>query len=132
VVTGGTLEQAFRLLSTDARFTTITTLAGPKPAALAALRRAERLVRGRLGGQLVAALAPLSRALLGAGPAIYGSVFPARIGDPLAIELKGKRRWRTILKVRLGAGGKIAVTVPAPGTYRFLYKGLAGPAVAVA
>jgi stage II sporulation protein D len=131
-VTGGELEQVFALKSTLATFTTITTIPGPVPAVLSALRRADRLASTHRGPQLVAAMRGLDRVLrLFSGPSIHGSIFPARKGDALSVQVRGRRGWRTVARLRLGARGAISAQVPGPGRYRFVYKGLAGPPVTV-
>jgi stage II sporulation protein D len=131
-VSGLKLESVFGLLSTDATFTTITTLPGPGPAALAQLRRAERLVNITQGAQMVAVLRPFEPAVrLASGPSLHGSVFPARRGGRLLVQVSRRRRWHTVARVALGAGGAITIAVPGPGKYRFVYQGLDGPAVSV-
>jgi len=114
-VTGAQLQGAFGLMSTYAAFTTITTLAGqsptpahPGPFTLGVYR-------------LAAALAP----------GVHGSVFPAKKGGPVTIEVKGPTGWRSTAHVRLGAHGSYSAAVAGAGTYRVVYRGSAGPAVSV-
>lgn len=123
-VTGSQLQSAFDLLSTWASFLTISTLAtqGPTPgpvlapsADLAQIAQAKRL-HGLLASVV---------------PAIRGRVFPARQGTLLTIQIHTGQGWRPSSKVRLGVGGRYAVQLPAPGTYRVSYRGVNGPAVLV-
>ena len=93
-VTGTQLQQAFGLPTTDAAFTTVSTLRG-------------------------------------AGIGLHGSVFPGTEGAPVAIQVSGGGRWRTILRARTAAGGAYQTVLPGPGRYRVSYRGLDGPAVNV-
>jgi hypothetical protein len=125
-VTGVQLQQAFRLASTWVAFTTITTLAGPAPGHAPAISPAlspAMAIRG---------LVPFVRAMV-AGPAraVHGSVFPARKGDPIAVQVKTTHGWHSVRKLRVGSGGGYASKLPARGTYRVVYRGLNGPAVRV-
>jgi stage II sporulation protein D len=131
-VPGVQLERVFGLLSTYATFTTITTLPGPGPGVLVQISRAERLAKATLGAQRVAALRPFESAMRLVGRhSLHGSVFPARKGDKLEVQARGRRGWHAVAHAVLGPGGAIAVAVPGPGIYRFVYKGLDGPSVAV-
>jgi stage II sporulation protein D len=103
-VTGTQLQQVFGLLTTYAVFTTISTVPTQ--------RSVPRLVAG-------------------AAPGLQGSVFPGRKGAPLAIQTKVTGAWRTIVRARLGAGGKYAAQLPGSGSYRVTYAGLNGPVVTV-
>ncbi|MBV9799128.1 MAG: hypothetical protein JO039_13860, partial [Solirubrobacterales bacterium] len=90
-----------------------------------------------IGLQVRLALMPLVNDLVGGTVAgLGGTVFPAppperTQGATVAIQASAGHRWRTLTHARLGAGGTYAVTVPAPGTYRVVYRGLDGPAVSV-
>ncbi len=140
-VAGSELQQVFGLRSTWAVFTTITTVPA-MPAALGTLASFDASVRSGdlftdIGLQARKALMPLVNDLVGGTPAgLRGTVFPAppaerTNGATVAIQVSAGHRWRTLTHARLGAGGTYAVTVPAPGTYRVVYRGLDGPAVSV-
>ncbi len=131
-VSGTKLASLFGLLSTYATFTTITALPGPGPHVLAQLRLAERLVNSTHGAQLAAVLRPFERAMrLASGSSLHGSVFPARKGAPLLVQVRGRRGWHTVAHAVLGPGGTVTVAAPGPGLYRFVYQGLDGPSVTV-
>jgi stage II sporulation protein D len=132
-VTGSQLQGAFGLLTTYASFTTISTVPGP-PAPKAAHGRRDGL--GQLAqqaeAQAVLALPALVRDLLsGAVPGIHGTIYPAPGGAKVAIQESGARGWRTVAHIRARAGGSYGLRLPGPGTYRVVYGGLYGPAVAV-
>lgn len=126
-VTGAALEQAFGLMSTYARFTTISTAAKTSvPRSIDALRTES--------GDTGAALAfgkQLHGLMSTVAPAIEGTVFPAARGTNVTIEARGPRRWRTVARARLGRGGAFQTTLSEPGTYRIAYQGLTGPPVLV-
>jgi hypothetical protein len=128
-VTGSQLQEAFGLLSTYARFTTITATPGP-PSQLV------RSVAGRPVGSaagVAAAVRAVARQIVrGAALGLHGVVFPARAGIRIAVQRAGAAgSWRTVAHARVRAGGSYGVGVPGPGSYRVLYSGLAGPVVGV-
>jgi stage II sporulation protein D len=123
IVTGGQLQGAFDLLSTWARFTTISCSVGPTPAA----------GPGHVSGDLEV-IAQMKRAfgqMANASPTLRGSIFPAGKGAPLTIEVRAGEGWRRTDLVRLGPGGTFAVRVAGAGVYRVVYRGLDGPSVSV-
>jgi stage II sporulation protein D len=133
-VTGAQVQQIFGLLTTYAAFTTITSLPGRPPAPVTHSRRhaARSLPQGVAGAQAVVALVPLVNDLVaGAVPAMYGTVFPAHKGDALAVEAAGAHGWTTVMQTHVSDGGAYAVQLPGPGTYRVVYRGIAGPSVNV-
>jgi hypothetical protein len=76
------------------------------------------------------ALVPLVHDLVASSlPALYGTVFPARKGDPIAIQQSSKGRWRTVLHARLAANGGYQVQLPGSGAYRIVVDGIDGPSV---
>ncbi len=124
-VTGTALQHAFGLLTTSAWFETISGGVGP----------GSRLPGARndvpAGAKAVAALVPLVQALVAAAnPIISGSVLPGSAREPIVVQVHGRGGWRTVRHARLGAGGNYSVHVPGRGTYRVLFRGFAGPAVA--
>jgi hypothetical protein len=65
-------------------------------------------------------------------PLLAGSVFPAARGERIAIERLGRHGYTTVARVRTGADGSYAATVPAAGRYRVVVAGNAGPGVTLA
>jgi stage II sporulation protein D len=122
-VTGAQLQSAFGLLSTWARFTTISARSG-----------AGAMTGGVHPASDLAVLAQLKQAfgLAGKTPALLrGNVVPAGKGDKVMIERKTRDGWRQSGVARLGKNGGYAVEVPGAGVYRAVYRGLDGPAVIV-
>jgi stage II sporulation protein D len=130
-VTGTQLQRTFGLLTTNATFTTISTEVGSSASANGPLRRPSEL--GPLDARAMSAMFPLVQALAsGAAPTLVGSVFPPRRGDRFAVELRSDGgRWRTVMRAALGGGGSFVVQPARSGTYRIVYRGLAGPAVVI-
>lgn len=127
-VTGTELQGRFGLRSTWASFATVTSSAGT-PAASAAMS-AGRFENPFAPGAAEAS-AYLSQLLDHSTPALVGAVVPEPKGSEIEIQRRYGRRWRTIKRARLGAGGIYAVGVPGPGIYRVLAGGLQGPAVSI-
>jgi stage II sporulation protein D len=115
-VTGPQLEQVFGLPSTYMRFTTITSTSVPKPIVPAVAL--DHLRSGAVDGALRAATRTLT-----------GKVFPAARGSAIVVQRRAAKGWRTVRRVRLGAGGSYTASVALPGAYRVVYAGVAGPAV---
>jgi stage II sporulation protein D len=103
-VTGTQLQQVFGLLTTDATFTTIST---------------------------VPVQPSMPQLIAGAAVRLQGSIFPGPKGAPLAIQTKVGGAWRTIVRARLAAGGRYSAQVPGSGAYRVTFGGLNGPVVNV-
>jgi stage II sporulation protein D len=130
-VSGAALQQRFGLMTTYAAFTEISTLPGQAPPS-PHTSRDSGVRQAQAGAEAVVALVPLVRTLVaGAIPAVDGSVFPARAGDPVTIQVRGPGGWKNVASARLDAGGTYSLQVPGPGTYRIVYAGLNGPAVNV-
>jgi len=124
-VTGAQLESAFGLLSTWASFTTISSAAGSAPAPASVAHVASDL---KVISQLQQALATAGDTV----PVLAGRVQPARKGARVTIQVRrAGGGWRKAESVRLGKGGRFALTVPRPGVYRTVYQGLDGPSVNV-
>jgi stage II sporulation protein D len=122
-ISGAELQRRFRLQSTWATFTTITTLTRPyvTPGQPARPQAAE-----------LAMPLPLVRALVdhvAALPDLVGTVFPAPRGARIAVQARRAGTWGTIAHAKLAANGSYAVSPPRRGAYRILYDGLEGPAV---
>jgi stage II sporulation protein D len=144
-VTGSQLQGAFGLLSTWATFTTISTVPGRVAGSTAGAAGWASGSGGSAGGsagsstqahvsaesRAVLALVPLVQELVGAASGLHGTVFPAARRSRVAIQLRTRRGWRTVLHTRIGSGGGYDTALPGPGTYRILYLGLSGPAVTV-
>ncbi|HZU40680.1 MAG TPA: SpoIID/LytB domain-containing protein [Solirubrobacteraceae bacterium] len=123
-VTGGQLQSAFRLLTTYASFTLVTTSPGlPSPHSARDVMR-----RGMAPSAAVFRLmATLSRA----ARAVHGSVFPGHRGQVVAVQQLVHGAWQTVAQPRLAANGAYATRVRAAGQYRVVVSGLNGPAVTV-
>ena len=84
------------------------------------------------GAQAVAPSSRSSRSIVARTvPTLTGWVFPARRGDPFAIQLRSGGTWRTVTHDTLGRGGWFSVHPTRLGSYRIVYRGLDGPAVAI-
>jgi stage II sporulation protein D len=123
-VTGAQLESAFGLLSTWASFTTISSAAGSAPAPVDVGHDASDL---KVISQLQHEFAIAGDTV----PVLAGSVRPAARGDRVTIEVRTGHRWSKSATIRLGKGGRFALTVSRPGVYRTVYQGLDGPSVNV-
>ena len=131
-VTGTQLQQLFGLLTTYASFTSISTTAGASVAPPAGAGGVSATTSTVPGAQAVAALVPLVRSIVaGTVPTLTGWVFPARRGDPFALQLRSGGTWRTVAHDTLGRGGWFSVHPTRLGSYRIVYRGLDGPAVAI-
>jgi stage II sporulation protein D len=129
-VSGTGLQQRFGLLSTWASFTTISTSAG------SAARTARRPPAGhsldvaRIAAQTAATVSDYLHQVLARGiPIVYGRVFPGSKGSLLLVQHLAGRRWQTVRRAHLGAGGAYRVRLPGAGSYRVVFAGLAGPTV---
>ncbi len=125
-VTGTQLQRAFRLLSTDAGFATISTWPGH---GTPTRRHGEGAAAGQ--AQAVAALVPLVHDLIGAITGVHGWIFPAPGRGTVAVERSTRHGWRTIRRARIRAGGVYDAAIPGPGSYRIVYRGLDGPTITV-
>ncbi len=129
-VSGEQLEQLFGLQSTYAAFTTITTGAISTTVTMPA--HSARELPG-VPSRIVAAIVRLVRVPVGLPTlGVRGRVFPAP-GRGARVTVEAVQRgggWRTVGSAPL-TGGRYALVVPSPGTYRVLYAGLSGPAVSV-
>ena len=114
-VDGATLQTRFGLYDTWAYFTTIT--AGKAPAAK----------HDHSGG----VVAPRSFAYAAKRPpgALRGSVIGPRRGARLSVQALSDGRWTAVGSTRAGRHGAYRWTAKAPGTYRVVVQGAAGPAV---
>ena len=123
-VTGAQLESAFGLLSTWASFTTISSAAGSAPAQVDLAHDASDL---KVISQLQHEFAIAGDTV----PVFAGRVRPAARGDRVTIQVRTGNRWSKSATIRLGKGGRFALTVSRPGVYRTVYQGLDGPSVNV-
>ena len=132
-VTGEQLQQAFDLKTTYASFTTISSFNGPPKPTLSDHRRGGALKQAqRAEAQAVLALLPLVRELVsGAVPGLHGTVYPAPRGARVAVQERGSHGWKTVAHPSVRSDGAYGLRVPGPGTYRVVYRGFDGPAVAV-
>ncbi len=122
-VTGSQLEGAFGLLSTWAQFTTISASASPTPIAGS--------VRAHSDLAVISEMKRVFGQLANASQTLHGAIFPAHRGALARIEVRVGKHWRKSSLIRLGARGSYAVRETSAGTYRVVYRGLAGPSVAV-
>ncbi len=128
-VTGTELQQRFGLLSTLASFTTVSSAAGPAAATFAEVQSGRSEDPFAPG---VAAASSYLQELPGHSPMVLsGAVRPGTKGAVLQIQRHYGKRWRTVKRVRVGAGGRYSARVPGAGSYRVLVDGLQGPAVSV-
>jgi stage II sporulation protein D len=123
-VSANSLESLFGLLSTNASFTTVTTLPGPgAQMARDAKPKADRAV---------ADLVPLVHNLVaGSVPGLHGTVFPGHTGDTVTVQLSSHGSWNAVASGKVGSSGAYSVQVPGAGTYRIVYDGINGPSVSV-
>jgi stage II sporulation protein D len=129
-VTGGGLQQRFGLKSTWARFTTITTNGGTVGRTARRAASNHSLDLEAITAETAANVSDYVHQVLASRiPVIYGRVFPGARGSLLLVQRLSGRRWRTVRRAHLGAGGAYRVTVPSAGSYRVVFGGLAGPTV---
>lgn len=123
-VSGLALQRTLGLMSTDMRFTTVTTFPGsgrPPGSRLADASGVSTAVTG---------LTPLVDSLLaGALRSVHGTIYPARAGAPLTVQRLTHGRWRQAIRGRVDAGSRYDLALPGPGTYRIVFAGIDGPAV---
>ena len=122
-VTGSQLERAFGLLSTWARFTTISLSTDPTPTAAAGDTTGEEAV--------IAQMKRVFGQMANASQTLHGTIVGAGIGAVVTVEVRAGDHWRKRSVVRLGTGGAYAVRVVGAGIYRVVYRGLDGPSVVV-
>ena len=82
------------------------------------------------GGASPGGASAASLALRGAA-VLQGAVQPGRRGAWVRLQRRQGARWVLAADVRLGRGGRYAVTAPQPGTYRVLAGRDPGPSVRV-
>jgi stage II sporulation protein D len=58
-----------------------------------------------------------------------GTISPARTGDWAPVQVLRGGAWRLAVDAQIGRGGRYAVRLPGPGTYRVVYGQDAGPAI---
>jgi stage II sporulation protein D len=132
-VTGAQLQSALGLLTTYASFLSISTVPGaPAPPSTNGRHAGPGRLAQQAEAQAVLALLPLVRDLVsGAAPGIHGTMYPAPRGAELTIQESGAHGWQTAVRTTVRAGGSYGVRLPGPGTYRVVYRGFYGSAVAV-
>jgi stage II sporulation protein D len=128
--TGIDLQRRFGLMSTWARFTTITTNAGTVGKAIRRATVGQSPDLSLITAETATRVSALVRQLFAPGaPIVYGSVFPGPKGATVLVQQLTAGHWRTVRTARLRARGGFSVTVPGPGSYRVVFSGLAGPTV---
>jgi stage II sporulation protein D len=129
-ISGTGLQARFGLLSTWARFTTITTSAGSAAHTARRTSPGNSLDVTQITAQTAAAVSDYVHQVLSPGaPIVYGRVFPGSTGSLLLVQRLAGRRWQTVRRAHLGSDGGYRVRVSAGGSYRVVSAGLAGPAV---
>jgi stage II sporulation protein D len=136
-VTGPRLQSIFRLLTTNATFTTISTR--PASGGPAGANAAGGAAAAAAGPQSMTALVPLVQALeplvhalvASVTPELTGRVFPGQPGEPITLQERVPGGWRTAGSATLGVGGAFTIPSRHPGTYRVQYRSLQGPAVSI-
>ncbi len=104
-VTGPQLQSLFGLMSTYMRFTTISAT--------------------RISRRTTPHLATQSWSLA----TLTGAVFPALRDGAVTIQVRSRRGWRTIQRVRVRAGGGYTAQVGDTGSYRVVYDEVIGPVI---
>jgi stage II sporulation protein D len=127
-VTGATLRSRFGLYDTWAFYTSIVAKKAPAPADAPAEVPPQRAAGDGTGGSSAGA-ARMTRFRTIA--AIAGTVLPSRPGERVRIQIRRDGRWRDVVAARAGAGGAYRSAITRPGTYRTVFRGDAGPAVAI-
>jgi stage II sporulation protein D len=139
-VTGPQLQSIFGLASTYMSFTTISSAPGPAPPPSgSSTGGTSGPSTGGASGPSTGGASPQLRhvllALSGRQPEVsfglHGTVFPGRRGTIADVQVSTKRAWHTVRRVRLGTGGAYSVRLSRHGSYRLVYRGVAGPAVTV-
>ena len=129
-VSGTVLQGRFGLLSTWARFTTITTNTGAVARTARTAPSGPSLDVTQIAAHTAAAVSDYVHQVLSGGvPIVYGKVFPGTRGGLLLVQRLAGRRWQTVRRAHLGSGGTFRVRVPGAGSYRVVFGGLAGPTV---
>lgn len=129
-VTGSQLQQTFGLLTTYAAFTTISTVPGRAPHQ--ASGASTRLPNGSAQSQAVVALVPLVKSLVaGSVAGLHGAIFPSSSGIDISIQRSSGGKWTTVAHTSTGARGSYDAPLPGSGTYRIVFRGIDGPAIAV-
>jgi stage II sporulation protein D len=113
--TGAMLRKKLGLKDTWAFFTAIST------------QKKDPEKAGASGGTPPAARA----AAADAGGVLAGRVVPVRRGAEVRVQRRVAGRWRPAAVTLAGRGGAYRTTVPGPGVYRVLARGVIGPAVRV-
>jgi stage II sporulation protein D len=111
-VTGPQLQSAFGLMSTYMRFTTLS---------------ASKTTRGTVPR---AAFEHVRSVPWGSGT-LSGSVFPAARRAVVAVQVRTRKGWRAVERVRTRADGSYTARVSATGTFRVVYSGVVSPTVTI-
>jgi hypothetical protein len=129
-VSGGDLEGRFALMSTLARFTTITTNAGTVAKSIRRLAHGHSPYIDRITAQTASAVSAYVHQLFAPGTAdVYGTIFPGPNGAALLVQRLAGGHWHTVRHAQLSSGGRYSVPLPGAGSYRVSFSGLAGPTV---
>lgn len=129
-VTGPELRRRFGLFDTWATFTVVSTTAKPAPEKTPTPTPTPTPGDGTTGGAAPGARASSSfapRAVT--GPRLAGRIRPATTGSWLRVERRAKGRWVLVAETTVERDGRYEATVPRAGSYRIVYRGIAGPTV---
>jgi hypothetical protein len=113
--TGAVLRKKLGLRDTWAFFTAISTT------------KADPEKTGGAGGTPPAARA----AAADAGGVLAGRIVPVKRGAEVRVQRRVGRTWRPAAVTLAGRGGVYRTTVPGPGVYRVVARGVIGPSVRV-
>jgi stage II sporulation protein D len=129
-VTGIELQQRFGLLSTWARFRSVTTNSGTVPKTVRLPATAHSPDVSQITAETATALSVLVPEYFKPGVSVVsGDVFPAPRGSRLVLQVHERAGWRTVRRAAVGAAGRFVIAVPRAGAYRVVYGGLVGPSV---
>lgn len=131
-VSGPTLRSRLGLYDTWAYFYVVRS--GNAPRRLPELRHgggapSTPAAGGGSGGGIAPRVAAVAMAVSRAHQALVGSVSPGRTGALVRVQRLQHGRWHTVGTARLRRGGAYLVTPTTAGTYRIVYRGMAGAAV---
>jgi stage II sporulation protein D len=131
-ITGPQLRARFGLFDTWAYFTSVSTAVkkGKQPANKVPAATPPTLAPPAPGDPS-GGLAAAARVAVARPTVLTGTIAPAAPGARATLQRRVGTRWVAAGSTRLGAGGRYAVAVRAPGVYRVAYRAAVGPDVRV-
>ncbi|WP_372787977.1 SpoIID/LytB domain-containing protein [Paraconexibacter sp.] len=128
-VTGPELRRRFGLYDTWATFTLVTSTAKKAPTGPTGPSSSTK-GDSKSGGATPNARASSSFAPTPSrSPRIVGRVLPSKSGEWLKVQRRAKGRWVLVAEVTVNRKGRYEASLPRAGSYRIVYKGIAGPTV---